>query len=246
MFYYEYFSSIHALLYFVDLSCVFIMVFFESMFITMSENLKKNKAAANDTQASKATKVSPTVTTPQNQPTDSTHVSKPSSQLSSSNVSEDVMQPIVPTHVSKSSFQPPSPNRGFGFVGKSKSKSFPTVEVMYDPVALLGFVEVVPIVSKKTQYLGSLSFPPTLSDIDAENIQKTLMSNGFFIKVFKADNGTLVSEDKVSTKTGKQYTVYQSMFVFWIDGSHAHEPQLDTYASTFLDVSFGLDCIIIA
>jgi hypothetical protein len=169
-------------------------------------------------------------------------VPAPVSQLSleqpTPNVFEEIVEQTIPTALSKPLFQPPSPNKGFGVIAKNKSKNFPTVELMFDPIASLGFVEVIPILSKKTQFLGALSFPPSLSESERVNIEKKLMENGFFTKVAKAVNNSIVSEDKVSNKTGKPYTVYQWLFVFWMNNNLPLGPQLKSFAAKFLDVSF--------
>jgi hypothetical protein len=223
----------------------------------MSANSKRTKPSAIDeakeTNASKQAKISPgepkTGIEPQvgnstkhilGQTSQSTYASTLTPMKAYATTS---FQPPSPNQGSTVSFQPPSPNRGFGNTVKNKSKNFPTVEIMYDPITLLGFAEVVPLVTKKTQYLGALSFPPNLSEVDVQHLQKKLLEKNFFVKVCKSVGGSLVKEDKVSPKTGKPYTVYQSMFVFWIDNNLDIKSQLELQASRFLDVRYYYTCI---
>jgi hypothetical protein len=142
------------------------------------------------------------------------------------------------TALSGKGFQPPSPSRGFGSSTRTTHvRVFPTVEVSYDPIALLGFVELAPPAKKKTQFLGALSLPPTLSDNEREIVQSKLTKEGFFTKVAKKEGDKLIMDDKIS-KGGKQYILYQWMFLFWIDSNEDLKNQLETKATTFLDVSY--------
>lgn len=144
------------------------------------------------------------------------------------------MSPDKKARTDKASFQPPSPSGRFSM---SNKKSYPHLSISYDEVAHLAFLEVVPASTKQIQFLGALAFPPMLEDDKKEKIKNRLTSLGIFTLVPKVANGSVIKEEKLSSK-GAPYEIFQWVFVATIEMNDVVH-HLNELASSFLAVSFS-------